>query len=290
MNTGPSMKWLFIFPSALLILAFQVSPCEGQMIVAHRGASYDAPENTLAAFRLAWEQQSDGIEGDFYLTADDRIVCIHDPDTQRTAGVKRMVEESSLAELRELEYGSWKDPRWHGEQIPTLREVWETVPDGKLFVIELKSKESIAPLLADQLRSLDDGRIRVLIISFHEETAAACKALMPATRVHWLTKFRPHETGPTFHPDVATVAETIKRLGVDGVGMRAQREVIDLAFTQALTQMDCREFHVWTVDSIDDAKYFQTLGAMGITTNRPAHIRTALISTALKAREMVGQP
>jgi glycerophosphoryl diester phosphodiesterase len=255
------------------------------MIVAHRGASYDAPENTLAAFRLAWEQESDGIEGDFYLTADDRIVCIHDPDTQRTAGIKRIVEESSLAELRELEYGSWKDPRWHGEQIPTLRDVWETVPDGKLFVIELKSKESIAPVLADQLRRLDDGRIRVLIISFHQETAAACKALMPATRVHWLTKFSPDEAGTNFHPNVSTVAETIKRLGVDGVGMRAQREVIDLAFAEALKRMDCREFHVWTVDSIDDARYFQTLGVMGITTNRPAHLRAAI-----KASELIGQP
>jgi glycerophosphoryl diester phosphodiesterase len=278
------MNWLFLVPS-LLFFAVQVVPCRGQMIVAHRGASYDAPENTLAAFRLAWEQESDGIEGDFYLTADDRIVCIHDPDTQRTAGIKRIVEESSLAELRELEYGSWKDPRWHGEQIPTLRDVWETVPDGKLFVIELKSKESIAPVLADQLRTLDDGRIRVLIISFHQETAAACKALMPATRVHWLTKFSPDEAGVSFHPDVSTVAETIKRLGVEGVGMRAQREVIDLAFAQALKQMDCREFHVWTVDSIDDAKYFQTLGVMGITTNRPAHLRAAI-----KARQVVAQP
>ena len=56
------------------------------LLIAHRGASHEAPENTLAAFRLAWEQGADGIEGDFYLSKDGRIVCIHDKDTKRTAG------------------------------------------------------------------------------------------------------------------------------------------------------------------------------------------------------------
>jgi glycerophosphoryl diester phosphodiesterase len=75
-----------ILPASFFFLAIHLSPCWSQMIVAHRGASYDAPENTLAAFKLAWQQQSDGIEGDFYLTADRQIVCIHDADTKRTAG------------------------------------------------------------------------------------------------------------------------------------------------------------------------------------------------------------
>ncbi len=58
----------------------------GAEITAHRGASHDAPENTLAAFRLAWERGADAIEGDFYLTADEQVVCIHDSTTERTAG------------------------------------------------------------------------------------------------------------------------------------------------------------------------------------------------------------
>ncbi len=246
------------------------------MIVAHRGASYDAPENTLAAFRLAWQQQSDGIEGDFYLTADQQIVCIHDRDTERTAGTKRVVEESTLSQLRELEYGSWKDAKWHGEPIPTLEQVWETVPEGKLFVIELKSKQSIAPFLATELKRLDTGRIKVLIISFDQATAAACKELMPSTRVHWLTKFEADESGAAFQPTAAVVAETVKRLGIEGVGMKAQREVIDATFASELRRGQCAEFHVWTVDSIDDAKYFQSLGAVGITTNRPGEIGEAI--------------
>lgn len=86
-----------------------------QLIVAHRGASYDAPENTLAAFRLAFEKDADGIEGDFYLTSDNRIVCIHDSDTERVAGKKLIVAKSTLAELKQLDVGSWKDKKWHAE-------------------------------------------------------------------------------------------------------------------------------------------------------------------------------
>lgn len=270
------MSWFRIVPATLLLSAIQLSPCWSQMIVAHRGASFDAPENTLAAFRLAWQQQSDGIEGDFYLTADQQIVCIHDPDTERTAGVKLEVESSTLGQLRELEYGSWKDPKWRGEAIPTLEQVWETVPDGKLFVIELKSKRAIAPVLAAQLERLYDKRIQVLIIAFDQPTVAACKELMPTVRAHWLTRFEPDSSGSEFEPTAAVVAETVKRLGAEGVGMKAQREVIDSGFARQLKQAGCGEFHVWTVDSVEDAKYFQSLGVVGITTNRPGEVGTAI--------------
>ena len=82
--------------------------CAEVKIVAHRGASLDAPENTLAAFRLAWSQGADAIEGDFRLTKDGRIACLHDDTTQRTAGLDLTVADSTLAELRELDVGSWK--------------------------------------------------------------------------------------------------------------------------------------------------------------------------------------
>ena len=161
--------------SWILLFVLWVSPGSSQEIVAHRGASFDAPENTLAAFKLAWEQGSDGVEGDFYLTRDHQIVCIHDRGTSRTTGVGKTVEDSTLAELRELEYGSWKDRKWDGEKIPTFQEVFSSVPEGGLFVIELKSKVKIVPFLASQLKALDAGKIRLLIISFDPATVAACR-------------------------------------------------------------------------------------------------------------------
>ncbi len=154
----------------------------GQMIVAHRGASHDAPENTMAAFNLAWQQDSNGIEGDFYLTADKQIVCVHDADTKKTAGRKLMVEKSTLKELRELEYGAWKGPQFRGEPIPTFDDVLKSVPAGKTFVIELKSKLKIVPVLVDTLKRSNTDDIQLLIITFDEATAAECKRQMPDGR------------------------------------------------------------------------------------------------------------
>lgn len=247
-----------------------------QRIVAHRGASFDAPENTLAAFEMAWKQGADGIEGDFYLTADGEIVCIHDPTTRRTSNESLVVSESSLSELRRLEVGSWKGGHWAKERIPTFEEVLRTVPSGKLFVIELKSKVEIVEPLKRQLDKLGHDEIKILIISFDEATIQKCKEWMPEVRAHWLTSFERVDDGDGFRPSAEAIAATVRRCGADGVGMQGNRDVIVVDFVESLRRDGCHEFHVWTVDSPVDAEYFARLGAGGITTNRPALIRQAL--------------
>jgi glycerophosphoryl diester phosphodiesterase len=100
-------------------------------IFAHRGASQQAPENTLKAFRLALQQQADGIELDVHLSADQQVVVIHDNHLERTTNGSGRVEDKQLAELRQLDAGD-------GEPIPTLREVLELVKDQVTLNIELK--------------------------------------------------------------------------------------------------------------------------------------------------------
>ena len=131
--------------------------CFAQFIVAHRGASYDAPENTLAAFRLAWEQGADAIEGDFYLTADGQIVCIHDKTTKRVApGQPELtVAKSTLQELRQLDVGRWKADKFAEERIPTLKEVLAIVPRQKRIFVEIKCGPEIVPILQQQLSDSD---------------------------------------------------------------------------------------------------------------------------------------
>ena len=247
-----------------------------QLIVAHRGASHDAPENTLAAFRLAWEQGADGIEGDFYFTRDGHIVCMHDADTKRTTGVKKVVESSTLAELRRLDAGSWKGADWAGEPIPTFAEVYQTVPSGGWFVIELKSKRAIVPLLAEELRRLPREGRRLLIITFDTDTVRACREQIPDVPVQWLTSFKQNKLTRQFTPSAGQIAATVRDTGAEGVGMRGERAVIDAAFIERLAAGSCEKFHVWTVDDGDDARYFQERGAFAITTNRPAEIRAAI--------------
>jgi glycerophosphoryl diester phosphodiesterase len=96
-------------------------------------------------------------------------------------------------------------------------------------------------------------------------------------KAHWLTGFKESATGVgDWLPTAEQVAETARRCGAEGVGMQARREVIDEAFVGTLRARGIGEFHVWTVDSPDDADYFIGLGAIGITTNRPGFIRDAL--------------
>jgi glycerophosphoryl diester phosphodiesterase len=247
-----------------------------QVIVGHRGASHDAPENTLASFRLAWQQGADGIEGDFYLTKDGQIVCIHDADTTRTGGRKLVVKDSTLAELRALDYGSWKGPQFTGEKIPTFAEVLAVVPEGKLFVIELKSGPEIVPVLKAELERLKPRGIKLLIISFDDKTVQACKREIPNARVHWLTGYKQNTETGVWSPGEAEVAERLRNSHADGLGTQGSREVVTADFLARLRLAGMKEFHVWTIDKPDDAKYFQSLGAVGITTNRPLFIREAL--------------
>ena len=83
-------------------------------IIAHRGESRLAPENTLAAINLAWQRGADAVEIDCHLTADGHLIVCHDDNTRRTAGRKLVIRQSTLAQLRELDAGAWKGVRWGG--------------------------------------------------------------------------------------------------------------------------------------------------------------------------------
>src|SRR5437667_10247172 len=107
-------------------------------IIAHRGASYDAPENSLSSVNLAWQQHADAVEVDVHSSRDGRLVVIHDYDTRKTSGVRKKVSEQTLEELKEVDVGRWKDRKWAGERIAALEEVLATVPHGKRLFVEVK--------------------------------------------------------------------------------------------------------------------------------------------------------
>ena len=112
------------------------------IIFAHRGASVQAPENTLAAFELAIAQNADAIELDVKLSADGRAVVIHDTTVDRTTGSKGRVKDLSLAELRSLDAGTFFSEKYSGERIPTLEEVFESVGKRIFINVELTNYNS----------------------------------------------------------------------------------------------------------------------------------------------------
>jgi len=262
----------------LLVFCYLSNHALGQFVIGHRGAAGDAPENTLASFNLAWQRGADGVEGDFYLSADGHIVCIHDADTQRVAGEKHLVAKTTLADLRKLDVGVWKGEKWRGEKIPTLEEVLATVPQGKKIFIELKiGPEIVEPLqrvlVASQLRPE-----QIVIISFDPAAIAACEKLMPHLRSHWLTSYKEQADG-TWKPTASEVARTIERIHADGLGSHALLKFFNKAFIEQYRAAGEDEFHVWTVNDLDVAKRYQQLGAWSITTDRPGWLRKQLDQT-----------
>ncbi len=248
------------------------------MIVAHRGASDEAPENTLAAFRLAWQRGADAIEGDFHLTRDGHLVALHDATTKRTAGgVDLVVAESRLAELQTLDVGSWKSARYRGERIPTLPDVLASVPPGKRIYIEIKCGPEMLPALHYALDHCRLAPDQIVVISFHEAVIQAVRQQLPHIKAYWLTGYKQDDVTGTWSPSSAAVLDTVIRLRADGLGTQGNRQVVDQTLVAQLRARGV-EFHVWTIDDPDDARHFHTLGADSITTNRPAAIRAALMS------------
>ncbi len=261
----------------LAFSAFMLFTSSGfsQMIVAHRGASHDAPENTLSAFRLAWEQGADAIEGDFFLTKDLQIACIHDSKTKRTSGVERNVAEATMAELKELDVGSWKDAKFKGERIPTLGEVLFTVPEEKKIYIEIKCGPEIVPHLLPVLKQSGLKGEQTIVISFDAKVISETRRLIPDIQAYWLSGFRENQETKVWEPSVDSLFETLKESQATGLDVNANRMFVDEAFVKRLRENKLG-FHVWTVNEPQDAKYFQVLGVDSITTDRPAFLREEL--------------
>jgi glycerophosphoryl diester phosphodiesterase len=243
-------------------------------IVAHRGASHDAPENTLAAFKLAWEQKADAIEGDFYLTKDQHIVCIHDETTGRVADKDLKVSESNLEDLKALDAGSWKGPAWSNEKIPTIEEVFETIPNGKKIFIEVKCGPEIIPELKT---SLENSRLlpeQTVIISFNKEVIRLAKLNIPQVKCFWLTGFRKNKVSGKWEPDIDSILNVLQEIHADGLDCRADDAVTN-DFVQSIKDAEM-EIHTWTVDDPLKAQELRNLGVESITTNRPGFMRDKL--------------
>lgn len=247
------------------------------LIVAHRGASHAAPENTLAAFELAWQQGADVIEGDFYLTADKEIVCLHDNKTDRTApGQKSYVPaEATLAQLRTLEVGAWKNAKFAGQKIPTLQEVLATIPSGKKIFVEIKCGVEILPVLKEQLAASGLQPEQIVLICFDINVVTQARKTMDEYQTNWLTSYRRHPVTRSLTPTTATILETLKKSSASGLGTKDEMAAINADLVTKVHAMGLG-MHAWTVDDPKTARSLQQLGFDSITTNQPAMIRAAL--------------
>jgi len=258
----------------IAFLLVMTLPCPAIEIVAHRGASHDAPENTLPAVELAWERDADAVEVDVYLSKDGEVVAIHDKTTKRVAGEDRAVVDQTLAELKALDVGRWKHAQYADTRIPTISEVLATIPDGKKLVIEIKGDdESIVPTLEEAV-DRSGKRGQVMFIAFSYDLIAAAKKRMPNIPAYWLYGFRTQER---LYYRIVTNGDLIqkaKTANLDGLDLRH-----DGAFDKPFVDMvraEGMQVYVYTVNDPDRARALDQMGVAGITTDRPGFMRKAL--------------
>jgi glycerophosphoryl diester phosphodiesterase len=239
------------------------------LIIAHRGASADAPENTLAAFRLAWQQNADAIEGDFRLTRDGQIVCVHDA-CMRRYGSTKTIACSTLAELRAFDIGGWKSPEYAGERIATLAEVLAVVAPGKQAYLEIKAGRKPLPALFEALRKTDLPPDRLRLMSFKADVVTSCKRAFPDIPADWLIEY-----GDSAPPSVETILATLHRCHADGLGTQAWPGVVTPAFGRAVRDSGF-SLGCWTVNDERTADAMVAAGVDSVTTDRPAWLRDYL--------------
>ncbi|MBI5382852.1 MAG: glycerophosphodiester phosphodiesterase [Opitutae bacterium] len=261
----------------LAVLALFSAPLSAVQFVAHRGASYDAPENTLAAEKLAWEQKADAVETDIYLTKDGQIIVIHDSTYKRTAGKDAKIASLTLAEARTLDAGSWKDPKFAGEKLPTLDEQIALIPAGKRMFVEIKVGPELVPELVKVLARNGADEKKITIISFNYDSLQEVRKQLPKLPTQYLVGYRAPNPAKPSAKKQPTLDEVIAQ------ATAAKLTGLDLQSTWPLTPADVKkirdaglQLHVWTVDDVAVAKHWQELGADSITTNRPGWLREQL--------------
>lgn len=256
-------------------------------VIAHRGSSEDVPEHTLAAYRKAIEDGADALECDVRLTRDGHLVCVHDRRIDRTSNGRGVLSTLELAELTELDWGSWREtwqdyedpelPDRDRAEILTLRRLLEMVASVGRRVevaIETKHPTRYAGLVERKLVELLDDfgwrhprlgqRSPVRVMSFSQLSLRRMHALAPSVETVFLMERVPLRfRDGSLPPRVRIAAPNIEVI-------KAHPRYVERAHRRG------NAVHVWTVDADAGIALCHDLGVDAIITNRPAHVLSAI--------------
>jgi glycerophosphoryl diester phosphodiesterase len=230
------------------------------LVIAHRGASAAAPENTLAAFELAVDLGAEAVELDAKCTLDGEIVCFHDRTLQRTTGASGTLGSRSLDDLHRLDAGRWRGEKFRGEKIPTLSDVLAAVGGRVLVNIELTDYWGDQPRLtagAVGVVRRHGLERRVLFSSFQSRALRAAESLAPEIP-------RAHLVGPTW----LTYRD---RLSQRRASVQAEHPHVSLADPERIDAIHRtgKRVHVYTVDEGEAMDRLWKWGVDGLITNLP---------------------
>ena len=234
-------------------------------LIAHRGESIDAPENTLPAYRTAVERGF-GFECDIYLAKDGKLFTFHDRDLTRTtagANTNRCTDvdwEGTVSKVNVGGWGKWKGSKFDPTRPALFSEVLALARDGRFIYVEVKGNNpSWVPYIKAEIEKARNVNPRnVLFISFGGRICAELKRKMPEYKVYFLT-------GAKAYSAEALVGK-LRDMGVDGVDIHFDPAVIDADYVRTVKDAGF-SFHVWTVDDLEKAKMAFAVGADTLTTN-----------------------
>jgi glycerophosphoryl diester phosphodiesterase len=237
-------------------------PC---LLLAHRGFSAVAPENTVTAAKMAAELGADGSEFDVYPSSDNALVVMHDGSVDRTTNGKGKITELTLAEIKKLDAGSWKDPKYKGEPVPTLGDMLTTLKDVRCKpVIEIKGKNIADKVVAAvQAAKMVD---HAFIISFNADNIKIARGLEPGIPAALLSELKKMPKDLTQDQQVDWLVNAAKECKTD---------FLDLDYNMLTADMVAKLHQhklivwVWTVDDQQAMDNLIAWGIDGITTNKP---------------------
>ncbi len=234
------------------------------LVIAHRGASADAPENTIAAFELALEQGADGIEIDVHLSKDDHPVVIHDFTLERTTDSAGPVRERTVRELKRLDGGGWRGRLFRGQRIQTLEEVLERFRDRTRFWIELKGGSDLYSGIEERVVSLIEiyeVLDRALVQSFDPGALRRIRALNREVKLGALVAQPPLPPVGSFPAEADAVCPGVNLLN-EGTAQELNAAGVDC--------------YVWTVNEPAQMDRLVKWGVSGIITDRPGLLKARL--------------
>ncbi len=254
-----------------LTAAIPLSATEHPLLISHRGESHDAPENTMRAFRLAWDRNTDGIECDLQLSADDQVIVVHDGNLKRIANIERNIRDTTAAELEKVDFGRHKGSEFAGEKMLRFEDLLAAAPKDKYLFIELKGSDpalvdAVTPIMKKYAPSPD----RVRLIAFNAPLLEYAGKCMPQYRRSLLLSLKA-KTPDERRALLERGLDTARKIGASGMDLGALPP--DDQESVAAVRRAGLELQVWTIDDPDAAQRYRQLGVDAITSNRAAFLR-----------------
>lgn len=239
---------------------------EQLMVIAHRGAAGEAPENTLGAFALGLEQGCTGIELDIHLSKDGEIIVCHDTTIDRTTDRKGAISELTVEELKLADAGRWFHERFEGERLPLLEEVFDLVPPEVHINVEVKAGvQNLVPALIGLMKRKDRVE-NVFVSSFDFDILERVKELEPEAKIGLLYNIRmPH------HYRMAQL------LDCPVYSLHPHWSRMDKQNVREATERGLRVYP-WTVNKEEGMLEMIACGVSGIITDYPGRLKRLLES------------